>query len=462
MMRFMSCLLIAGTGGLSFAQDVPETIKLTVPANGAPVPALKYSLVPLPSEISTGNGALDYYRAFSPELWTGIHRQPVKYWEDIQKFQTAPLAEINAQVLRNFPIRGSILRMVERGARREYCDWELAPRVAEGGATTLLPDVQGIRNLASCLALQARLDLAEGKIDACLHTLQTGLILSKQIAESHSLITHLVGVSCMSMMTRQLEELMQHPQAPNLYWAIAQLPQPYFDLRKPLAGERLMFDREFAALRDLEKGLVPPEAARKVLDGMIERLNFSQQNVDRKELDAEILAMLPSARQALIRAGRVPVEVIKMPPVQAALLHIRAESNRLRDDVMKWMLLPYVEGREGMRRAGDAHRASAGKLKVLSIFSEFHSSAEKAVMLRMRIDRKLAALRTVEAIKLHVADKGAFPKSLEEVSAAPIPLDPMVGKPFEYALEGQSAILTAPLHGLPKGNGWRYEITLRK
>src|SRR2546430_10675727 len=50
------------------------TIRLTVPLAKAPVPALKYALLPELRQQSPGNAALLYYRAFSPEWLT--HRQP--------------------------------------------------------------------------------------------------------------------------------------------------------------------------------------------------------------------------------------------------------------------------------------------------------------------------------------------------------------------------------------------------
>jgi hypothetical protein len=93
---------------------------------------------------------------------------------------------------------------------------------------------------------------------------------------------------------------------------------------------------------------------------------------------------------------------------------------------------------------------------------ELVSGYDKVYTATMRMDRRIALLRCVEAIKLRVADAGRFPASLDEVKSAPVPLDPMVGKPFEYLVSGDTAFLAAPLYGAPRGNGWRYEITLKK
>jgi hypothetical protein len=81
-------------------------------------------------------------------------------------------------------------------------------------------------------------------------------------------------------------------------------------------------------------------------------------------------------------------------------------------------------------------------------------------MAEVRLDRKVAALRAVEALRLHVAaHDGRLPESLDQIKAVPVPADPMTGKPFEYRLDGESAVLTgraSPPFRLV------YRITIRK
>jgi hypothetical protein len=62
-----------------------------------------------------------------------------------------------------------------------------------------------------------------------------------------------------------------------------------------------------------------------------------------------------------------------------------------------------------------------------------------------RCDRNLAALRIVEAIRMHAAANGAkLPATLDEITEVPLPIDPMTGKAFEYKREGETAILPWP------------------
>ena len=51
------------------------------------------------------------------------------------------------------------------------------------------------------------------------------------------------------------------------------------------------------------------------------------------------------------------------------------------------------------------------------------------------LDRKVAMLRVVEALRLHAGSTGRLPDSLDQVKVVPIPIDPLSGKVFEYELK---------------------------
>jgi hypothetical protein len=83
----------------------------------------------------------------------------------------------------------------------------------------------------------------------------------------------------------------------------------------------------------------------------------------------------------------------------------------------------------------------------------------------LRLDRRIAALRCVEALRMYAADKGRWPAKLDDVTAVPIPLDPATGKPFDYRVEGDTFTLSAdpPENEKPSAaNAIRYVITLKK
>ena len=81
-----------------------------------------------------------------------------------------------------------------------------------------------------------------------------------------------------------------------------------------------------------------------------------------------------------------------------------------------------------------------------------------------RIDRQLAGLRCVEAIRLHAATHGGnLPRALAEITDVPLPIDPITGKGMDawYKLEADGmGVLEVPpppetpIHDL----GRRYEL----
>jgi hypothetical protein len=88
----------------------------------------------------------------------------------------------------------------------------------------------------------------------------------------------------------------------------------------------------------------------------------------------------------------------------------------------------------------------------------------KVMSAQTRLERNLAALRVVEALRLHAAaHEGKLPDKLSEVTEVPLPDDPGTGKPFGYSRDGDTATLTSEVPNEPvPNNGVRYRLTLRK
>src|SRR5262249_41459423 len=105
------------------AQPGSETTRLTIRPAPAPVPALKYQLLPPTDEMSPGNAIQAYYRAFSLEWLANAPNA-----EQINKALATPLSDLPRKELK--AISNSVqLREVDLAARREYCDWELIERI---------------------------------------------------------------------------------------------------------------------------------------------------------------------------------------------------------------------------------------------------------------------------------------------------------------------------------------------
>ena len=87
----------------------------------------------------------------------------------------------------------------------------------------------------------------------------------------------------------------------------------------------------------------------------------------------------------------------------------------------------------------------------------------RAVLLLMRMNRRMAAVRYVELLRRYAGEVGTWPQTLDEVKAD-LPDDPVAGKPFVYERISETrAVFSGPL---PEGGGSkdvvRYELNLVK
>jgi len=130
----------------------------------------------------------------------------------------------------------------------------------------------------------------------------------------------------------------------------------------------------------------------------------------------------------------------------------------------KWTYLPYWQARKGMEDYDKYYRSRENHVDIMvNPFLAMMPAIQRVTFLRERLRRHYAMLRTIEAIRMYAADHGGeLPQSLDDITAVPIPLDPLRGKPFIYQATGSKAVLESPIP--PEGrskDGRRYEITMR-
>ena len=471
MRRLSSSLLIFSTGALAcvagflfpaqaVTQPPVETIRFAIHPTPAPVPALKYELLPSADEITPGNAVQTYYRAFSPE-WFTLGRD-TKTYEQISDSLATPLKDLP---LKSWVLDSHQLREVDLAARREYCDWQLTERIKKEGIGLLLPDVQSLRQFAVLLAYRARLLIAAGQYDQAIYTLRTGMAMGRHVAEAPTFINALVGVAISQLMLKQLEDLIQAPNSPNLYWALSELPVPYINLRSSMQAEKIFLQATIPLLRDI--GTTPWTAQQQAtIRDQLRFLDDGSSGHWRGDLGATALALMkfyPEAKRALIAQGRKPDEVEAMPVIQVVLLRSLQQYEDLRDDLFKWVPLPYWQARQGIEAVTlriDKTRQSLEGIPLSSLLPTIGKVSATTAFL----DRRIAALRLVEAVRLYAAaHDGKLPESLADIKEVPIPDDPMTGKPFDYKSEGDKAILSgAAPQGLGNNYGLRFELTIAR
>ena len=464
-----SILALFVSSALASAQGVDGVYKLTILPAPTPLPAQRFRLLPELRERTPGNAALLYYRAFSPE-WTTYRRPEVNKliiaWLD-DKSQP-PDAQLR------WVVDSKMLKEVDRAARREFCEWEMTPRLREDGIGLLLPDVQSFREYANLLNLRFRFEMDDSKLDDAVYTLQTGFELSRDVANAPTLIQALVGIAIASIQMGQVEELMQARKSPNLYWALTNLPRPFISLRKPFEGEGIMMDNLFPAMREaLVKGQSRPLTPEEIqaFAGKLISVADPQHRVEpgeaKKQLDDVVAKQHPAAKKYLVERGWPAAQVTALPAGQAVLLYQLGEYDRLYDEMAKWQGLPYWEARPGLEKAEKLLKEYVAKQQTVggSLAQLLLPAVQKVVGAQIRLDRRIAALRCVEAVRIYAAaHDGKPPAKLDDIKEVPIPLDPYTGKAFTYKADKNMATVEGPApEGEPAtiNNRIRYDVTLK-
>jgi hypothetical protein len=459
---FTGIFLLFLTAASGQAQGPGQVYKLTIRPAALPAPVFKYRLLPDIHDQTPGNAAMLYYRSYSPE-WDGWRRKPGVQDKISDALQMA-LKDLPRKDL-GWIVDYNQFKELDLAARREYCDWGLTARVKTDGIGMLLPDTQGFRAFANVLALRTRFHLADGDFGKAAYSLQTGFALGKDVANAPLLINALVGIAVSMVQAGQVDEWIQTPGSPNLYWALTELPRPYIDPHRPIQGERLWLYAEVPLLRNLDKMQLSPRQSQELTDSIVRLMRMednSRTNGEEKmALMTLALKFYPEAKRTLIAAGRQPEEVEAMPMIQVYLIHALRQYFELQDDLFKWYSLPYPEALPGLHKADREIREAKRRLDAMP-FVDYLPAIAKVYTAYARLDRRIAALRCIEAIRLYASmHEGKLPGTLGDITEVPVPVDPMLAKPFEYKVSGDKATLSAPApEGTVSANALTYELTM--
>ena len=450
------------------ADDEPPTRRLTLYPAAEPRPALKYQLLPPLVDRRPGNAAVLYNKLGlmfrgGPEF--KVEQEKISQWGD---GDLLPLKEFPRDEARKIVERWrQVLEDLEYASRREECDWEL-PFRERNPITMLLPDIQGSREYARLLRLQARLQIADGDLDGALATLRTGYALARHVAQGETFIHALIGMAIGMNTNAELEELISQPAAPNLYWALTSLPRPFIDLRASAEEEYSLVYLMYPELQGIGSQRHPPEHWERLLDKLSSDVaswnDDAWKDNSRLTLTARTMQRFDEAKRSLAAAGRSPEEIAAMPVAQIVLLYSLELYDASRDELFKGFSLPYSQAAAQFEASQQA-LAKIREREIIPLFSVLAPGVAAVASASARNDRSFAMLRTIEALRLYAAaHDGRGPKQLEDITEVPVPSDPLTGEPYIYRAEGDTAVLEAPLPGgmAQKQFGLRYEITFAR
>lgn len=456
-------------------KDGKVTIAVSVTPAAPPTPIADFYFLPEYRDLQPGDKLSGFMKCFmEQQIFFNKENSETRY-----KLLDVPLAELPADVREQNGIHGGIayqpkyatmMVFMDQAARYNRTEWNEYFNLRHDGVYTLLPEIQRLRELANVLRLRMRGEVKNGEFARAAATAKTLFGLAKMLEQHPTLIANLVGIAIAQQAVSGLEEAIQQPGCPNLFWSFTDLPAPFFDLRYGLGGERtFMVKGQFAELKDPTRALSPQEVNDhlKTLAEIFAMNNeapapgaFRENPRVRYALIAADEKKMGAARKRLTDSGH-PAELVKsMPPLQLAIVEDFYQYTVIRDEMFKWMNLPYPVATKGIAEVEDALKKAKstwflGPMLLPAVLKVKNAQA--------RIEQRLAYLRIIEAVRLHAHEHGgALPASLDDIKL-PLPVDPYTGKPFEYTVKDGVATLHGepPYKNNPQSNRY-YEIRVRK
>jgi hypothetical protein len=434
-------------------------VRLDVRPMAASKPALKYLLLPEVRELNPGNPVQWYIRCFQEQRNFFFSKEANA---ERARYRAMPLAELPADKLQKYG--GSALTQADWAARLDTPDWQMLDRVQNEGMDLLLPELGPLRILAVGLQVRFRAQVAGRHFDDALYTAKTMFAFARHLGEYPTEAANLLGLAVADLALDTLEEMVQQPGCPNLYWALTDLPCPLVELRKGVQGDRALVSADLKPLRD---DAPMTEAETEELVGRLSgRIGFTREQAGQapRSLRAGLQARakdpekVRAARGRLVETGCAEDRVGKFSPLQVILLDEKREYEIQRDEGMKllalapWQIDALAHGEE-LGRGGEG------------LFADLLPHVLKVRRAQGRLEQRIALLRHVEALRLYAAaHEGQLPQKLEE-APVPLPPDPFTGKPFVYKVEATTARLQG---GSPRGEeknsayNLRYEVTIQK
>jgi hypothetical protein len=433
---------------------------LDVQPAAAPVPALKYQLLPEVAEMNPGNAFPAWLKCFAEQSNFFFVKQSV---DERERLLMCPLTDIKPGSLKGYG--GSIVKQADHAARLEYCDWNILPQMREQGYNLLLPEIQQMRLVAQTLVVRCRGQIVDKDYDGAIQGLKTIFTLARHLGEHPTIISGLVGVAIGQMGFKLIEELIQQPGAPNLYWALTALPTQIVDMRKAFTAGRMIVEANFGHLIDSKRAWSADDVAvaNRKLSELVALMEMSPE--EREAVAAWIRDRAKdkdwqeTARKGLAQGGYPAEAVGKYPPEQVLIYHLLRVSRIHHDEAVKWVPVLYWQSEGPLSELENPLREVEDKLTRQMFFS-----VSRVKTAHVRLEQRMGLLRAVEAIRLDAAKNGGkLPASLSDLSV-PIPNDPATGKPFAYKIDGLTATVEGKATPVSSGGTMKYgyEVRLRK
>lgn len=441
--------------------EPPSEVVFKFRAAAEPDPPLEYRFWPAAEHRLQTNPMPFVNRAVLLATQVNYDRDAaIEFNEELTQWFDLPLSELPLERVRAFIDRYGPQPLYELSRAENLMGLSYDLRFDELTAaemiSTLLPELKELRTLGWLLAIRARLAVAEERWDDFVRDIRIGMRLSEIAGHSNEfLINRLVGYAIAEIMFGVIEEAMQRPGCPNLYWALTTIPaDDLFETRDALEFESIVTTRIFSGINPLPKPIIGAEAARERILRLVReaiatqdanegQITSAPEVMGESESEATIKArlfagvyvatMADSSRQLLADTDQWSDRVSQLSAPEAVLRATALRFNRLRDDWVKWAILPNdVSAPYQDRIKASLNRSTAKDDMLLSIVGNLVPAIDAAQQAGIRRHQEYNFLCTIEAIRMHVAVNRELPQSIDRLDPVPARRDTIARTDFGY------------------------------
>lgn len=461
-----------------------RTKELLLHPRGEPSPALKYRLVADAFDLRPGNAAVHYLKAMGFLEQNHARDRLSKFHAEVRAraekedlsldglppyswLSTAPKDLPVREVQEYLNLMRHQIPMLREASRCDRFDMDRNYREVDDPVFFLIPEIQNMRELARTQSLRCRVAIAAGRIEEAIEVAGQQFAMARHLCQDEFVVSGLVGVAVSGIAWNDMTHLLQHPDTPNLYWALTTLPTTQETLRHSMTMERQMLLQQLKVLREVDETPRPAGYWQDFLSRFAQQIGGLERDLaiansarDPVILAGAVAAAYPGARSFLIEDQHLPVDKVDAyPTTQVVFLAMKRFYDKWRDEAFKWTYLPVWQSRAKISSADfdKPMREAADKYGWIAQPSLIAFPAVNALRTaEARCEQGIALLRTLEAIRMYAAvHDGQLPPTLESLPV-PAPIEPFTGQPIRYELSGDRAIVTG--HDLP---GLRYRFIVK-
>lgn len=468
---FILMVLILARAAPVLAQEASVQQVILHPA-AEPDPALRHQFWPAAETRIQGNAAPFVSRAVILLLERAPSSdQRQAYVDKYERWRKMPINELPvAEVKDHLNLYASAaLAELERAEPLMQIDYDL--RLTELSIAemvgTLLPEFQTMRELARMVQLRARVAVAEKRWDDFARDMRIGFRLSEVAGfSSDLLISRLVGYAISSVMMSVVQDAIQDPECPNLYWALATLPDSLFEIRKAIEFESILTAKLTSGFSELPPTPIGPIRARELIRMLADEATslFGDAPYDLVKRDLlvglAVVSLAEPSRDLLEQTAVWSGRTDELSAPEAVLRATVLKLQRSRHQWLKWAMLPEDRWHQYADRAETALKTDSADPDVFTTLAiQLIPAVTAAMRAAQRSTQQRNLLITMESLRMHASQTNQLPASIEELEPVPAWSDPLVNAAFLYKRQSPTS---ATLQGAPRhpGDKQSFQISL--